>query len=183
MEEVKAELESLFLDNTLTNIEVYNVHENYFEIKEGKTWIFDGGIEMYFGTKHFTLAWDYGNDSFDYSTELKAEGFLKDLEHYSVDIKAAEAMGELVGQKISKVDFVWEYYQEFDEEGELKDEKVYVPMGLDFTFSSGKILQVALVEGRIDRETLGLASAYYNLIGQLLISVDNEIKIEMQADA
>ena len=180
MQQTQAKLEKFLLNKPLTKIEFFNVNENYFEVKPEHSWIFDGGVELHFGNEIFTLAWDHGNDSFDYILEGGVQLLLKDLEYYAVEAQSISNISNLIGQTINDIQFEWEYYQDFDENGQLKDEKIYVPMGLRLTFSNGSLLQIATIESRLNAETFELVDAYYNLVGQLLISIDNDIEIEKQ---
>lgn len=181
MEEASALLLDLFTKNSLTNIVVYNASKKYFEIKENQTWIYQGGIELSFGEKVFTLAWDHGNDSYDYNLEGGVKPLLKDLDYYSVEILEIESISSLLGKKIIGVDFEWEFYQDFNEEGEMMDEKFYVPIGMLLKFENGNQLQIATIETRIEADSLKLVDPVYNLCGDLLISVNNTFTIEQQS--
>lgn len=180
MEEVSALLQDLFTNHQLTNIEVFNATKNYFEIKENHTWIYKGGIELTFGEKVFALAWDHGNDSYDYNLNGGVKALLKDLDYYHVDIKQVDSISSLIGKKITTVDFEWEFYQDFNEEGEMMEEKFYVPIGMKMEFENKDLLQIATIETRIEAETLNLIDPLYNLCGDLLISVNNPVEIEHQ---
>lgn len=180
MQQTQDKLEQLLSNKPLTKIEVYNVNENYFELKPNHSWMFDGGIELHFGEEIFTLAWDHGNDSFDYSIENGVKPLLKDLNYYPINAQEVPNLSTLIGQSIKEIEFEWDFYQDFDDEGQLKEEKTYVPMGLRLTFSNGQLLQIATVESRLHPDTFEIVDAYYNLVGQLLISVDNDITIEKQ---
>jgi hypothetical protein len=172
MQETQQKLETLLLNKPLTHIEFYNVGEKYFELKPEHSWLFNGGVELHFGEEVFALAWDMGNDSFDYTVADGVKPLLKDADYQAVEATSISNVSQLIGKSIQNI--------EFDENGELKEEKVYVPMGLKITFSNDSTLQIATVEALIHPETLDVVEAYYNLIGQLLISVNNEFKIERQ---
>ncbi len=181
MEEIAKQLTNLFTQNKLSNIEVYNAAEKYFEIKENHTWIYRGGIELSFGEKTFSLAWDHGNDSYDFNLEGGVKPLLKDLDFYSVDIKKIEGISALVDQSIVNVEFEWEFYQDFNEEGEMMEEKFYVPIGMNLEFENGDLLQIATLETRIEAESFKLIDPVYNLFGDLLISLNNPIEIKQQS--
>lgn len=181
MEEVSALLQNLFTNNKLSNIEVFNATQKYFEIKENHTWIYKGGIELSFGETVFALAWDHGNDSYDYNLDGGVKALLKDLDFYPVDIKQVDPIAALVDQKITKVDFEWEFYQDFNEDGEMGEEKFYVPIGINLEFENNDLLQIATIETRIEAESLNLIDPLYNLCGDLLISFNNPIEIEQQS--
>lgn len=180
MEKVSKQLTDLFSNSKLSDIEVFNAAPNYFEIKENQTWMFKGGVELSFGDQKFTLAWDYGNDSYDFNLEGGVKSLLKDLDYYSVDIKQAEPISELIGKTINNIEFEWEFYQDFNEDGEMMEEKFYVPVGIKLEFDNKNILQIATIEAQIKAEGYEIIDPVYNLCGDLLISVNNEIEIEQQ---
>lgn len=181
MEEISKKLTELFCEHKLNDIEVYNAAEKYFEIKENQTWIYKGGLELNFGDTRFSLAWDHGNDSYDFNLEGGVKPLLKDLNFYSVDIKKVEGISDLLNQSIKNVDFEWEFYQDFNEDGEMMEEKFYVPIGIKLDFENGDCLQIATIETRIEAETYQLIDPVYNLCGDLLISLNNPIEIEQQS--
>ena len=177
MEQTKAKLESLLLNKPLTDIEIYNISKNYFEVKPEHSWIFNGAIELRFGNEIFCLAWDYQNGSFDYSIENGVDNFLDGMDYSPVDVKAIKDISELIGQSIQDIQFEWEFYQEFDDEGQIKEEKFYVPIGLKMTFTNDSVLQLAAIETQLKSETMELVNTRYNLAGDLLVSVNNDIEI------
>lgn len=183
MEVTKAKLETHLLNKSISKIEIFNFKKNYFEVKPDHSWIFNGGFTIHFGEDCFGMAWDHQNDGYDYFINKNISELLGDIPYESVGAENIDGIANLNGQTITEIDFVWEFYQDFDENGELKEDRIYVPMGLKMRTSNGNMFQISIIETTIKAKTLELHEPVYNLFGEMLVSVDNDIAVEEQRDS
>lgn len=63
------------------------------------------------------------NLSFGYSLNREISDFLKGAECYSLGAGEIDGIATAIGAEIKEVGIKWDFYQEFDEEGEIKEEK------------------------------------------------------------
>ena len=57
------------------------------------------------------------------------------------------------------------FYQEYDENAQLKEEKTYVPTELVIRFNEDQLIKIALIDFGIDPSTKQIGIAQYDLFG------------------
>jgi len=173
MEVLESSIREYLEGKVLTNIEFYTVEENYFSPNPESTWIINAGIELSFNEVKFSFAWREEKDFFD-----KNLGPIQELvgEIPIGGLEARNIMGvdQLVGSKIEKVEIKWNFYQEYDENFELNEEKKYMPKELLISFENQSVLQLSSVHFEINGSQLNLS---YDSQGQLLVGLNEKFDI------
>lgn len=177
-QEQELKIKKHLMGKTIKDIELYNINEDYYVFDPERTLVIDGGIEFIFEDSSFCYGWDFANGGYDYSLEHKLELLLDEAPHYALEAKQLESISRLIGDKIQDVDFKWDYYQDYDENGELKEEKIFVPIELILTTVLSKTIQIALIGFRINKDSLELVDPKYDLEGEILFNLGNTLNIE-----
>ena len=177
MQQKETQLKTHILNKKITDIEFYNINDNYFVFDPESTWVFDGGIQIKFDNEVFSFGWNNAERGFDYSIENTLEDFFGDLDTYPIEAKKIEGANNLIGLEILDLEIEWGFYREYDENFELKDEKIYMPVGLLFKFSDNKFLNVALIKFAVTKDPFKIVNAQYDLDGGLYISLNNDLEI------
>jgi len=167
------------LNKRILDIEFYNINESYFVFDPKAIWVIDGGVQIKFEDGFFSYGWDYENGGFDLSLNKSIDKLFGEAPFYSLDAKQIKGVSVLIGLEIEEVNIKWDYYREFNEDGELKDEKIYVPVELIFRLNRGKILHLALINFGIKNNPFEIVNAEYSLDGKLLIALNKEIEISI----
>lgn len=157
----------LFIGKTITGVELYQVNENYMELEEDVTWVIDCGATIRFEQEEqISLGWDAELEIFRLS-EMDVEDLTNELEVYELPLSNNENLQALIGQKVSDMRFVWNYFEDMDGEQE------FVPCALAFILENGKSLTWATVN--CDVEEGEVKSISFDLEGELLVSLDEEM--------
>ena len=157
----------LFIGNTITDLELFQVNENYMELDEDATWVIDCGATVHFQQdEQISLGWDADLEIFRLS-ELDVEDLTNELEVYQLPFTKNDAIQKLFGQKIEDLHFIWNYFE--DQDGEQE----HVPCGMAFVLEGGAVLTLATVN--CDVEEKEVKSISFDLEGELLVSVDPEM--------
>lgn len=157
----------LFIGKAITNIELFQVNENYMELEEDATWVIDCGATIHFDDdEQISLGWDADLEIFRLS-ELDVEDLTNELEVYELPFTKIDSIQALLGLEITDVRFVWNYFEDKDGEQE------FVPCGMAFILEGGKALTLATIN--CDIEEGEVKSISYDLEGELLVSLDPEM--------
>lgn len=181
MNDIELKIKSALLNKKITDIEFYNINDSYLVFDENAQWVFDGGIQIKHESGLFSFGWDSENQGFDYAIDKSIDSLIADLPFYSVDAKKIAGISSLIGSEVETIDFEWDYYQEFDENAELKEEKIYVPVQMNLTFKFNNFLQIALIDFTIKENPFEIVNPVFNLAGQLYISLNKNIYIRKEA--
>lgn len=177
MEQTAATLSGHLLNREVKHFRFYNRNDSYFVFERDALWVFDSGIQIDFGDGLFSFGWNSEFEAFDYSAEKPMTELHTHPSVYAVDGRETSALASLSGTTITDIAFDWDYYQEYDEFAQLKEEKIYVPVGLKLQFSNGETLQLAAIRYGINSETKGLARTQFSLDGELLVAFNKAIEI------
>jgi len=180
MEATTAKLNAHLLNRQLTGIRFFNVHDSYFVFDRESTWVFDSGVQLQFGDDLFSFGWNHEYEAFDYSLEQPMEQLQAHDQLYVVAPEETQPLEHLIGATITGIDYEWDFFQEYDEDFQLKEEKIYIPVGLKITFDNDRKLQLAAICYTLHPETGELHLPYYSLEGALLVAFDKEFEIEVQ---
>jgi hypothetical protein len=177
MEELEQSVKEKVLDKEITDIKVFNVDDSYSEFVPDSQWVVDGGIQIEFGNQFICVGWNFVNAGFDFSLSKTADQILGEAPYYQINLQKMKGLADFVGSRIRDIKFKWEFYQELDEEGKPKQEKVYTPVELLLEFDYNAFLQIAEIEFRINPKVFEISTAKFNIFGQLLLSVNKRIEI------
>lgn len=177
MEELEQQIKTLIIDREITGIKVFNVSDTFIEFIPGVQWALDGGIQIEYGKNFICLGWDFESQGFDFSLSKPVTEILGEAPYYQIDPPEVKGVSDLQGSRITECKIKWEFYQELDEEGEPKEEKIFTPVELFLSFDSGAFLQLATISLEVDRQSFTISKAEYNIFGRLLVSVNNKVEI------
>lgn len=177
MQETEQQIKTLILDREITSIRVFNVSDNYIEFIPGEQWALDGGIQIEFDKDFICLGWDFENQGFDFSLSRPLTEILGEAPYYQIDPAEVKGVSDLQGSRIADCKIKWEFYQELDEDGEPKEEKIFMPVELFLSFENGAFLQLATISFVVDRHSFAISKAEYNIFGRLLVSVNKKVEI------
>lgn len=178
MKEIESKIKSYLLNKRITDIKIYNINESYLAFAEKPLWIIDGGIQIDIDNGVFSFGWNYELEGYDFVLEKTIDALNGEAPVCELDLKRKSGLGALIGSEIIDIEFEWDYYQEFDENAELKEKKIFVPVLLLLKFRLNDFLQLALIDYEIQQEPFNIVNAEFNLEGELLISHNTEIKIK-----
>ncbi len=177
MKEIESNIKSYLVNKKITNITFFNMNDNYLDFEQKSMWVIDGGIQMDTDSGIFSFGWNYEQEGFDYVLDKTIDTILGEAPAYEVDLKRNSDLVALIGSEISDVEFEWDFYQELDENGELNEEKIFIPVLLLLHFKSNDFLQLALIDYEIQEEPFNIVNPKFDLTGELLISHNTRIKI------
>lgn len=175
-EQMEQVVKEYILEQPLTDLEFYQINDRYIVPDPDHTWIIDGGIELTFGEKKFSFGW---HDDFSFMHIVP--GPISDLhlssssDFRTLEAKNADGLKNLIGQKIINIQFKWNYYREYDENFEMKDEKKYIPFELFLVFENSHTLQLSSIDYRLSRS--GVTDMNYVSQGEMLIALNQKYKI------
>jgi len=179
-EEREAELQAKLSGQPLTDLEFYAVNPRYFSPDPERTWILSGAIELTFGETVFTFGWNEEKEFFDAEYRSFSE-MLHSLPSEPLEAKNVETLHKLIGQSITGITCQWNFYQEYDEDFNLSEEKKYMPKEMVLTFEDGSTLQLATVAYEMLENAVG--DMIFDSQAQLLISLNKRFEIgEHQAE-
>ena len=138
----EAEIQSFLESKLLKSIKIYSLRENYFVKDEGEAYMIDGAIQLELeGDEYFTLGLSEELEMIDAqaveASEILGSQFYEELRINDFDVL------QYTDQQISYVDIEWGWYQEYDDDFILKEEKEYLPVALKINFESGMQLYLA----------------------------------------
>jgi hypothetical protein len=135
---------------------------------------------------HFSFGMNLEFEAFDYSLEKTMDDFVSEGRNkagYKVAPETTYPLESLHGTTITDVSFVWDYYQEYDDHAQLKEEKIYIPVELKLSFDNGGSLQIAAALYGISEETGQPVSMRYDFYGQLIVAFNKELEIAVPVHA
>lgn len=165
------QFQSTFKSSDLIEIKLFNVNDNYFGFPKKGLWIIDGGIELKFRNTSFSLAWNQDTDSFSF--ENKSFDKIYEEDNYTeLDVEFIKVLNK---KKISNAKLKWvEYDIILDYTMATKKESKLVELKLEF--ESNEKIQIATIDYELE-ENSSPKNYSYDINGELLISLNNEIEI------
>ncbi len=143
------------------NIRLYSVNENYFVKEECASYFIDGAIEFELHEgKYFTIGFSDTFKMFDYQP-VQSEVLFESLAYEDLNIHDFD-LSTYLHQQINSVEFKWGWYQEYNEDFELKEEKEYLPIAMILKFANDS--------------TLFLASANFQIMGHELVNLSYDLE-------
>ncbi|MCG8321456.1 MAG: hypothetical protein MI921_18275 [Cytophagales bacterium] len=176
MEQLERVIEKFLLNRTLTDIEFYNINPYYFSPDPDKTWIINGGIELTFDDDNFSFGWNEKKEFFE-AIPGSFDALMTDLTFESLGAQNVRGLQDLIGKSVSNLKFKWNFYQEYDEDFKLKEEKKYMPFEIIIEFNDGNFLQISAVDCEIYTDKIG--EIIYDSQAQLLISLNERFEISL----
>lgn len=161
----------------IAQFRVFNVNEAYFVFDPKSQWVIDGGIEISLDSARLSYGWDFDQEGFDYSFDREITEMLGDTPHFEIEQEYSDNLSHFEGKSITDISLKWQYYVDYNEDGEVTDEKTYVPVELILQLDGGNMIQLALVDFEVGREPFEMINTTYDLGGQLLVSLNREITI------
>ena len=177
MKEIESNIKSYLLNKRIKNIKFFNINDTYLDFAQKSMWVIDGGIQIDIDNGVFCFGWNYEQEGYDLVFDKPIETILGEAPAYEVDLKKNSGLGAIIGSEIIDIEFEWGFYQEFDENAELKEDKIFFPVLLLLKFRLNDFLQLALIDYEIQEGVDNIINPEFNLGGELLISYNTEITI------
>lgn len=175
MEAIEKKYRDLLIGATITNLDCFIIGEEFLSIHPEKIWIINAGVEFILGEKKFCFGynidmrlWDIVDGELE---QLTGELDILELEEEEIPGKAL-----LIGQKIARIDFNWNWYHKLDENFVPVQEKTYIPFEMFFTFENETTLQLAPILFSLQEGEM--LNPKFNSQGQLLVAVNEKVEIE-----
>jgi hypothetical protein len=178
MEELKKKIEELLIGKEIKSIKIFNVNDSFFVFEATASWVFDGGIEIITEENILTLAWDHLNDGFSFKVDEGVESLLEGADYYQVEDEITSGVQNTSKQLVESLNLKCQFYQEYDENAQLKEEKTYVPTELVIRFNEDQLIKIALIDFGIDPATKQIGIAQYDLFGRLYLSLNEDLEIK-----
>ena len=178
MQESATKITAHLVNQKIAGIQFFNLNDSYFIFDPNSIWVFDTGIQLTLESGIFSFGWNSEFDGFDYSTEKTMDQLQTDETVYTIDPEETKALEQLIGATITDVSYEWDYYQDYDEFAQLKEEKIYVPVQIKLQLDNDHTLQLAALRYGIHPETKQIAKANFDLQGQLFVSLNNVLEVE-----
>lgn len=177
MIELEETIKSYLISKKVTDIEFFNINDDYYEFDPESKWVIDAGIQIRFGEDVFSYGWETEHEGLGYSLGRELKTILGDANYYELDAKSKTNIRSLIGKEINDVKINWSYYREYDENFVLKEEKTFVPVEIILTFDEDVFLQVAIIDFQIKVEPFEIVNAVHHINGNFLISFNELTKI------
>lgn len=175
MEELEQDLKDYLLNMPIKHIEFYALGASYLSPNPESTWLVNGGVQFQFENDSiFSFAFSTDLEFFDICKN-SVDAINENPEMEPLDAINADRVNALIGKSIQEIAFKWNFYQEYDEDFELKEEKNYMPDEMILTFDSGSKMQLAAVNYTIFQNEV--RNLHYESAGELLISIDHPFDI------
>ncbi len=169
---IENQFKSSMTDAKLVDIRLFQVNDYYYNLPDKKLCIIDAGIEFIFDLDSFSFAWNQELEAFNF----RKNEFIQTYQDDNFRELNHELIKSLGKDKIVEVDFKWiDYEIIIDYTMTTKKESGLVEILL--TFESGDSLQIATVGFEFNKDNFP-DKFYYDITGQLLLSVNNYIDIE-----
>lgn len=174
MEQYEQILKDIFLNKTLNDIEFFDTDLRYISPDMDQTWIVDGGVQFNMDDKYVSFAFS-GLQQFFNVFPGKVEDLHNEFELKFLGARDVTGINALVGNTVTDIKVVWNFYTELDEDFEETGEKKYMPSEIVLVFSNQSFLQMAAVEYNIHENKL--INLHYNSERELLISLNKKFDI------
>lgn len=162
------QLSVLLTGQTITGIEVFNVHDDFYAF-DPQTFVVDGGVELHLGDERFSLGWNYEMELFD-CVMKPLSSLLGKLDSYPLQGHAEQLKTELLGKKIASVATKWNFYQDFDENFDPLPDKKYIAEEVLLTFEDETQLQLATIQFTLENGVIH--QPIYDSLATLLVTTN-----------
>jgi hypothetical protein len=169
-------LRDKIVGKTLTHLELFIISDNFFVFEEEKRYVVDAGIGLLIGDVKFIFAWDTEKELFCLSHE-SMKSLLGEKEYFRLNDDEILGLRELIGSTVKDVHCKWNFYQQYDEEGNLLEEKTFIPIEIQLEFDNDRLMHIAAVEFAISAKDHSIMNARYNSQGNLYVGLDQLMSI------
>ncbi len=167
-------LNSALVGKELTKLFVYNVSDDYFQLKEFNELAVDGGIELLLGEELFCLAWNDERELFDYRFgPIQTLSGEQDI--WKIDLEGFDEAHSYIGKKITEVQIDWNWFFDLDEEFQPVETPTPIPKQLVIVLENG--MKIQIVPSMFTIENDQLKEAYFNSQARLLVNFKDIIVI------
>lgn len=179
MEQTEAKFKSLFQDQILKDIKFYNSKADFLDLGQKQQWVIQGGVEFIFEQNMISLGWNAEMHLYE-MIEGDLDVLLGSMDVYDIEMDQQEEMGNLKGQKITEVSFNWNWYQKYNDDMELVEEKTYIPQEIRINFESGNSLQIATILFHLKNGEI--TNPVFDPQGNILVALNQFIEIKTEED-
>jgi hypothetical protein len=175
-EQLDNALREKLVGKTLSHLEVFIINDNFFVFEEEKRYVVDAGVGLLIGDVKFIFGWDTEKELFCLSHE-SMKSLVGDKEYFRLNDDEIVGLRHLIGSSVQDVSVKWNFFQQYNEEGELMEEKTYIPMDVRIQFEGGKTLHIAAIEFAISAKDHSIQNPRYNSQANLYLGIDHFLPI------
>lgn len=169
----ESEIRNNLIGQTITKINAFNFNHDFTTLNPKSKWVIDGGIQLELNDRIFSFGWNFDNEGFEYSFENIGVLFgnqqvfaLNDIDH---------TINRTVSCcKIVDVELEWGFYSLLNEDFEVSNEKMYMPVHLNLKLNNQLFFNLALVLVNYQNETELPIIEQLDLGGELFISINEK---------
>lgn len=154
-------------NQTIIDIKIYNVNENYIEFNSG--YAIDGAIEIHLKEKTITIGWNFENESYDYREIPYSEPF----NYHELDINEFHKIKNLIGKNIKSLKIIKTEF-EVIVDYTMRTEKMEVITGYEIEFSNNFNVKVSASNFEINAKKRIPQNITPDIQGNLLIDIGNK---------
>jgi hypothetical protein len=173
-ERLENEIEKALISNKIKEINLYQVENQYFELKEDYQWLIDAGIELVFENSVFTVCW---NSEMECVTcQMQPFEEMYEPNNYSkLDSLNFRKLKSIYGTPIEKVEFK-AFDVGFIEDYQMNIKYVKMMHEICVYFEGNLTLQLACVSFDIS-DSFDPINISYDNAGQILMSLNSFFEI------
>ena len=175
LEAIETTYRELLVGATLTGMECFIVGEEFLTFDPEKIWVINAGVELMINEQPFCVAYNIDMRLWD-SVIGTIEELTGEVDILELDAEEIPTKSQLVGQKITGVDFNWNWYHKLDENFVPVQEKSFIPFEIFFQFENGSTLQLASIGFSLENNEI--LNPKFNSQGQLLVAINERVTIE-----
>jgi hypothetical protein len=167
------ELASKLIGQVLTDMQFFNVNDNYFVFSPKSQVVIDGGVVLTFNDYQLVIGWSEELELVVLTTNT-IETVLGKLDFYQIPTDELLPDG-IIGTAIISAQTTWNWYHDLDDDLEQIGEKQYIPYELVLQLEGEHSIQLASIAYRIENKNIH--NPMYDSQGQLLVSIDKMVAI------
>ena len=146
------ELESKLTGRVLTNMQFFNVNDNYFVFSPKSQVVIDGGIVLTFNDYQVVIGWSEELELVALTTN-SIETLLGKMDFYQIPTDELVPDG-IIGSVVVSAQTTWNWYYDLDDELEPIGEKQYIPYELVLQLEGEHSIQIAAIAYQIENKNI-----------------------------
>ncbi|WP_347175565.1 hypothetical protein, partial [Polaribacter uvawellassae] len=157
-------MEENIKNQTIIDIKIYNVNENYIEFNNGYS--IDGAIEIHLKEKIITIGWNFEHECYDY----REIPYSEPLNYHELDINEFYKIKNLIGKKLKSLKIIKTEF-EVIVDYTMRTEKEKIITGYEIEFNNDFNVKVSISSFEINAEKRIPQNITPNIQGNILIDI------------
>jgi hypothetical protein len=168
-------LKEVLIGKSISAISVMMITPQYLEPEEGHAWICNGGVELDLEDKKISITFHDESNTF-HAYESPLEPLLDGYDYYNID-DASQSWLAFKDLKIIDVVIKYSEIHEVDYTGAVTS-SVSTPIEFILYLENDVVFQLAVVNYKLDVDSGDFEKIWYDLEGDILVSVDLLFEID-----